>query len=59
MSNFSGGQFSWHGGEMTMTFKDGSSVPIETSQGHGHGHKAEEVEVMSTDSSSSSSTDSN
>ena len=49
---------------MTMTYKDGSSVPIETNQGHGRGgpagqQNAEEVEVMSTDSSSSSSTDSN
>ena len=49
------GQFAWQGGEMTMTYKDGTSVAIETNQGQGN----EEVEVMSTDSSSSSSTDSN
>ena len=53
-----GGQFAWHGGEMTMTFKDGTSVPIETNQ-TGQGRPNEEVEVMSTDTSSSSSTDSN
>jgi len=55
---FSGGapgQFAWQGGEMIMTYKDGTSVAIETNQGQGN----EEVEVMSTDSSSSSSTDSN
>ncbi len=61
-----GGQFSWQGGEMTMTFKDGTSVPIETNQGQGRaaaaagqGPNNEEIEVMSTDTSSSSSTDSN
>ena len=59
-----GGLFSWHGGEMSMTFKDGSSIPIETTGGHSGrgtagGHNHDEVDVMSTDSSSSSSTDSN
>lgn len=47
--------FSWQGGEVGLTLKDGSHVAIE---GQGHAGK-EEVEVMSTDSSSSSSTDSN
>jgi len=48
--------FQWQqgSGEMSMTLKDGSSVPIETA-----GSAAAEVDVMSTDSSSSSSTDSN
>lgn len=49
---------------MSMTFKDGSSIPIETTGGHSGrgtagGHNHDEVDVMSTDSSSSSSTDSN
>lgn len=56
----SGGQFSWQGGEMGMTMKDGTHIPIET-QGAGSSAagKEEAVEMMSTDSSSSSSTDSN
>lgn len=48
------GQFSWHGGEMSLTGRDGASIPIETNN-----HHPGEVDVMSTDSSSSSSTDSN
>ena len=56
----SGGQFSWQGGEMGMTLKDGTHVPIDTvGAGSGAAGKDEAVEMMSTDSSSSSSTDSN
>jgi len=56
----SAGQFAWQqgSGEVTMTMKDGSSVPIETAGGRPDG-AAGEVDVMSTGSSSSSSTDSN
>jgi len=63
--------FAWqaNSGEMTMTMKDGSTVPIETAGGASRhsdapaaaaaGGGGGEVDVMSTDSSSSSSTDSN
>jgi len=58
LSSGSGGQFSWQGGEISMSFKDGSSIPIETSSSQVR-VGPDDVEVMSTDSSSSSSTDSN
>jgi len=58
-----GGQFSWQGGEMGMTMKDGTHIPISdvgpAADGQAGPSKEEQVEMMSADSSSSSSTDSN